>query len=106
MKISIFLLILLIGFFICVLKLLENNYFAKKSKEFYENLMIGDKYHYISDSNVFIQPVEVIEILDKRDGYIKYSILKTKTGKKSYTSCSCVDFYDIVTHYGLVKQEN
>jgi hypothetical protein len=72
---------------------------------FYEEIEIGDIFDYITDGNVFIQPVEVITILDKKSNYIKYTVWNRKTGDIIERSCSASDFYGLVCEYSLIKRE-
>jgi hypothetical protein len=72
---------------------------------FYEEIEIGDIFDYITDGNVFIQPVEVITILDKKSNYIKYTVWSRKTGDIIERSCSASDFYGLVCEYSLIKRK-
>ena len=78
----------------------------KDIERFYNELEVGDIFDHISDGNVFIQPIEVLTILDKKSGYIKYTLWIRKTGQVIEKSCSCRDFYDKICYFGLIKRKN
>lgn len=75
-------------------------------ERFYNELEIGDIYDHVSDGNVFIQPVEVLTVIDKKSGYIKYTLWIRKTGEVIEKSCSGSEFFDKVCYFGLIKREN
>ena len=93
-----------LGILLVVLLVYQHRMFSKDVDRFYEELEIGDVYDYISDGNVFIQPVEVLTIIDKKCGYIKYTVLIRKTGEIREKSCSKRDFYDKICYFGLIKR--
>lgn len=101
LPIGIILFILLI-----VLLVLQRRFETNEANKFYEELNVGDIYDYISDGNIFIQPVEVLTILDKKAGYVKYSLEIRKTGELLEKSCSGREFFDKVCYFGLMKREN
>lgn len=103
MSFNVFAIILV--FVLILLLYLQHKSVMSDQKKFYDELKIGDKFDHVTDGNVFIQPVEVLTVLDKKDGYIKYSVEIRKTGEIVEKSCSCGDFYGMKCEYMLVRRK-
>ena len=76
-------------------------------KRFFETVKVGDIYHYwgYRDSdNPFEKPYEILEVKDKKDGYVLLKITETQTGETREISKSCLEFCILVEDYCLEKQ--
>ena len=96
---------IILVFVLIFLLYLQHRVVISDQKKFYDDLEVGDILDHVTDGNVFIQPVEVLTVLDKKDGYIKYSVEIRKTGEIVEKSCSCSDFYGMKCEYMLVKRK-
>ena len=91
-------------FMLIYLLYLQRKMESKDAVRFYEEVEVGDVFDHVTDGNVFIQPAEVLTILDKKSGYVKYTLWIRKTGEVFEKSCSGREFYDKVCYFGLVKR--
>lgn len=100
--------VLLIIIFILVIsikEIFEGMILLDEAKKFYKTIEIGDVFWYISGPDVFKEPTEIITILDKKSGCVKYKFENTRKNTIKEESSTIIDFYEIYCKYNLQKQE-
>lgn len=99
------LLVLLIVFVICCIEIFKEMILSDEANEFYKTIEIGDVFWYISGPDVFKEPTEIITILDKKSGCVKYKFEDTRKNIIKEESSTIINFYEIYCKYNLKKQE-